>query len=161
MLQIVRFEATAHVAEMRKGSVSVAVFGTSKPLRRQSTVSVLAKSRRVQVAPVGAQKPVAHGAPGTPLAAEQQGETTEAAEEQVPSPVPERAGGSEWVLTLQAKYLHKIQLKDEEVHTACAWRKGPERRRPIDPKRIIWRGDVGAARAMRIECCLAGACQFD
>ena len=72
VLKLARFEATAQVAAVRKDNTSVVVFGTSKPMRKQFAVSVLAKSRRVQVTPVGARSSVAHGVETSPEPAGQE-----------------------------------------------------------------------------------------
>ena len=139
--------------------MSVVVFGTSKPLRKQFKVSVLSKSRRVQVTSVGAQVAAAQDVVDRPSAeVRQDGAEGEKVEAQA-AVKQENAGGAEWVLTLRSKYLRKIRVQGEAVHMACAWRKGPEKRRPIDLKRIIWRGGESAAREMRIACCPASACR--
>ena len=150
-LWAMRTEAMAEVAKQRQGLSTAPVWGTEAPRRKQFTIEFIPGAKRPTLGQrlmTGAKRPKAVEAAAV--------EEVKAAEVSTGTETPVR---DEWVLTRQSKYLHRIQTSGEHVFTACRWRKGPKSRKPIQESRIIWRGEVGAARSMYIQFCPDRQCQ--
>ena len=131
---------------------------------------------------VGEEATLPIASPGAPLALPQQIEagaspgrgTAPTSEEEVATEVLTAVGTGdqgtaeapqgaqqtpEWVCSIRSKYLRQVTLTQEGLFTACRWRKGPSQRKPINPDRILWRGDAEGAKTAGIHLCPDAACR--
>ncbi len=167
ILTSVRLEAMDTVSKQIRGSTSSSAYGADTPMRRQFQVTLVPVAKRPRLRPpatltVPLDKRASAKVPGPPS----REKCTEVKREGgLPAGASDAAATAtdmstrEWLMTDRSKYLHCVEMRGELIFTACKWRKGEAARKPVQPERVLWRGNRDEALSMSIDFCPDRACR--